>query len=115
MPFLEEKIWGLINAGWDRMNNEQRRFWEAIRLHPQEWELVGYGRCWVVGLIGANVFYYNHFETGFNRSAWSKYGFIDQYQSLQWELDEVVGQQIEIIRRGYDWSPRSGPPIAGCY
>ena len=115
MTFSEVRLWDLINGGWDRMNREQKLLWEAIHPLPQEWELIGYGACWVVAVIGPNVMYYNHHEHGFNWSSWSKFGFIDHYQSLQWELDEAIQQQLDVIRTGYHVGPRSSPPIPDVY
>ncbi len=115
MSFSEEALCDLINAGWDRMNREQRLLWDAVRLLPQEWELVSYGPCWAIGVMGPKVIYYNHHEYGFNWSSWSKFGFIDHYQSLQWELNEAIQQQLDFIRTGYDVGPKSSPPIAGVY
>jgi len=75
----------------------------------------GYGTMWVVALIGRRVVYYNHFEHGFNASRWTAYGVIDDYQSMQSELDEAVQRQFEIVRTGYDIGPWTSGPIPGKY
>ncbi|QND48509.1 hypothetical protein HB780_23260 [Rhizobium lusitanum] len=113
MSFSEESLWDLINASWTRMSNEQRRFWDMIKLVPEEWELKNYSSCWVVGLIGPTVIYYNHFEYGFNRSVWRQYGVIEQYQSMQWELEDAIKQQLDMFKSGYDvgsWGDQSPRP-----
>ena len=115
MSFSEEKLWDEINDGWSRMSFKQRNLWNVIKRNPEEWELKGYGSCWVVALIGETVIYYNQFEHGFNRSPWSQFGIIDQYQSLQFGLEDAVQIQIDLISTGYDVGPWSSGPIAGEY
>jgi hypothetical protein len=115
MRFSEETLWDHINDGWSRMSFKQRNLWDAIKRSPEEWDLKGYGPFWVVAIIGETVIYYNHFEYGFNRSSWTAFGFIDQFQSLQFELEQAAQVQLDIINSGYDVGPRSSGPIAGEY
>jgi hypothetical protein len=116
MSYSEERLWDLIKDSWTRMSYEQRRFWEMIKLLPEEWELKNYSPCWVVGLIGPTVIYYNHFENGFNRSLWLRYGIIEQYQSMQWELEDAVQQQLDIFESGYAVGPwEDHPPRGGVF
>lgn len=113
--FPEERLWDHVNDGWSRMSWKQRYLWDSMKVAPVQWELRGDGPCWVVALLGETVIYYNHFEHGFNRSAWSKFGVIDNYQSLQFGLEDAVQMQLTIIERGYDVGPRSSGPISGEY
>ncbi|MGH9900198.1 MAG: hypothetical protein ACRD4L_15240 [Pyrinomonadaceae bacterium] len=115
MSFPEEKIWDEINVGWSRMSFKQRFLWEAIRRPPEKWELPGYGKHWVVALIGSTVIYYNHYEHGFNPSPWQRYGYIEEYRSLQNGLEVAVQRQLENIKTGYDVCPFEGPPTPGEY
>lgn len=115
MSYPEEQLWEKINDGWARMSFRQRRFWDAIRRPPEEWELLGYDRCWVVALIGSTAIYYNHLEDGFNRSTWTQYGVIDHFQSLQDGLDEAVQRQLDVLDAGYDIGPWASPPNPGEY
>lgn len=116
MSYSEERLWDLINDSWTRMSHEQRRFWEMIKLLPEEWELKNYGACWVVGLIGRTVIYYNHFEHGFNCSTWLQQGVIEQYQSMQWELEDAIQQQLDIFKAGHPVGPwEDHPPRAGVF
>jgi hypothetical protein len=115
MSYPEEQLWEKINDGWTRMSFRQRRFWDAIRRPPEEWELRGYDRCWVVALIGSTAIYYNHLEHGFNRSAWTEYGVIDHFQSLQDGLDEAVQRQLDVLDTGNDVGPWASPPFPGEY
>lgn len=113
MRFPEERIWDEINDGWSRMSFRQRRLRDVIKRTPEEWDLRGYGPCWVVALIGETAIYYNHFEHGFNRSPWSEFGVVDFYQSLQSGLAEAIQFQLDIIDTGVDIGPRTSGPIAG--
>jgi hypothetical protein len=115
MTFSEEQLWDEINSGWSRMSFKQRHLWEVIKRTPEEWDLKGYGPCWVVAVIGETVIYYNHFEYGFNRSSWTTFGIIDHFQSLQIGLEEAIQAQLEKINSGYDFGPRSSGPIPGEY
>ncbi|MGV2128951.1 hypothetical protein [Agrobacterium vitis] len=113
MNFPEEMLWDHINDGWSRMSFKQRKLWDVIKRMPEEWELKGYGRCWVVALVGEVVIYYNHFEDGFNRSPWSQFGVIERYQSLQNGLEDTVQMQLNDIEAGYSLGPWTSSPIAG--
>ncbi|MFK0166672.1 hypothetical protein [Rhizobium sp. NPDC090279] len=115
MSFSEEKVWDQIKDGWSRMSFKERFLWETIKRPPEEWQLRGYGKCWVVALIGSTVIYYNHYEHGFDPSPWHQYGYIDRYQGLQYQLEEAVQRQLQIITTGYDVGPYGGPPIPGEY
>lgn len=88
MTLSEEQLWDEINAGWSRMSFKQRNLWEAIKRSPEQWELKGYGPCWVVAMIGETVIYYNHFEYGFNRSSWTSYGIIDDFHRCSSDLSK---------------------------
>lgn len=96
MRFSEERLWDHINDGWSGMSFKQRKLWDAIKWMPEEWELKGYGPCWVVALIGETVIYYDHLEGGFSRSQWSRYGVIDRYQSGR-DLENVVQMVLNNI------------------
>lgn len=115
MRLPEELLWDHINDGWSRMSFRQRKLWEVIKRMPEEWELKGYGPCWVVALVGEVVIYYNHFESGFNRSRWSQFGIVESYQSLQDELEDAVQRQLNDIDAGRSLGPWTSGPIAGEY
>lgn len=115
MSFPEEKLWDLINDGWTRMSFRQRFLWDAIKLLPEEWTLPGYGRFWVVGIIGSRIIYYNHFEYGFNPSPWRRHGAIEQYESMQYDLESAVQRIMAQIDTGYDSEPWGNHPIPGEY
>lgn len=99
-PISEEEIWDLINRAWAEMSLPQRRLWEIIKINPVKWHENSYGLkgggFWVVGIYGSTVIWYNDIEDGFNRSAWSAAGTIDQYgcsqDELQWTIQQVLDQ-----------------------
>jgi hypothetical protein len=66
-----------------------------------------------VALSGETVIYYNHFESGFNRSPWTQFGIIERYQSLQDELEDAVQRQLNDIDVGYNVGPWTSGPITG--
>ena len=115
MSFPEEIVWDKINDGWTRMSRKQRFLWEAIKRMPEEWQLRGFSRCWVVALMGPTVIYYNHHEEGFELSIWYQYGYIEQYQGFQYGLEQAVQRQLDILDLGYDAGPRGSAPIPGEY
>ncbi len=113
--FPEEKVWDLINDGWDRMSGDQRRLWETMKILPVAWMLRGYEPCWVVAIIGQMVIYHNPHEHGFERSAWREFGVIETYGACGWDLHDAVQVIIDLIRTGVDIGPWSSPPIAGTF
>jgi hypothetical protein len=115
MGYTEDKLWDRINDGWSRMSRDQRLLWEAIKIRPAEWELRGHGPCWVVAVIGQNVLYFNHHEDGFNRSEWKTLGVLQDYQSMQWELDEAIQNELNIMQTGYNPGPRTTGPLPGVF
>ncbi|WP_246660197.1 hypothetical protein [Rhizobium sp. FKL33] len=108
----EEKIWDEINTGWSRMSFRQRHLWEAIKRPPEEWTLSSYGPCWVVAIIGATVVYYNSYEGGFDLSPWTRYGVIDAYQGLQYDLAGAVERLQTMIESGVEAGPHGSRPSA---
>lgn len=97
------------------MSFRQRHLWEAIKLPPEEWLLRDHGKCWVVAIIGTSLIYYNHHETGFEPSRWVRYGYIEQYQGLQYGLEEAVQRFLMAIETGYEAGPWGSQPIPGKY
>jgi len=80
----------------DIQNSEQLlshgllKFWNLIKILPAKWVELEYGLegggFWAVGILGNHVLWFNDIEEGFNVSAYSIYGRIDQYQCEQDEL-----------------------------
>ena len=99
-PITEGELWDKINKAWLEMSLPQRRLWELIKIDPIKWKETSYGKMgggfWVVALYGSSVIWYNDIEEGFNLSAWSSFGLIDDYwcnqDELQWTIQRVVNQ-----------------------
>lgn len=85
---------------------------------PQKWSESSYGTAgggfWVVGIVGRTVIWYNDIEDGFNYSAYSNFGTIDEYWCNQDELEQTLKNISYRIETGLI-NARSGPPIAGAY
>lgn len=111
----EADLWDELNQGWERMSVQQRKLWEVIKIPPALWQFRGYEPCWAVGLIGTTVLYYNHMESGFNRSPWTQFGVIDQYQSMDWNLETLLQHQLAVIAAGNDTGPWASAPRSGEY
>ena len=113
-PISEVGIWDSINESYERMNPEQRRIWEVIKIEPQKWGQEPYGNegngFWVVAIIGNTVIWFNDIEDGFNRSTFTEYGKINEYYCNQDELEWQVQNVINQIRDGYDSAGYSGAP-----
>ena len=103
-PASEEEIRELIDRARERMNMEQARAWERVRIPPEKWRLDPWGNkgngFWVVALVGRWVVWYNDIEDGFNLSRYASYGAIDEYWCNQDELDAVVYDIVNGLRGG---------------
>ncbi len=113
-PISESDILDKINSSYKRMNFEQRRIWEIIKIMPEKWKEKTYGKfCdgfWVIAIIGNNIIWYNDIECGFNRSKYFNYGEIDGYWCNQDDLEWTLQSFINEIKDGYDSSSYAGPP-----
>jgi len=64
------------------------------------------GGFWVVAIYGSTVVWYNDIEDGFNQSKWTTPGTIDEYWCNQTELQDVIGEKLEVTIPSW----RCGPP-----
>ncbi|SFB84748.1 hypothetical protein [Collimonas sp. OK412] len=116
-PISEASLWDKINAAETRMNPQQARLWEAIRIAPHKWEEESYGKLgsgfWIVAIIGATVIWYNDIEDGFNRSRYTSFGTIDEYWCNQDELEMALQYVLNFIETGQETGPRIGSPMLG--
>jgi len=105
-PITEAALRARVAQGEARMTADQRRVWQAIRIEPEKWQQHPYGDAgagfWVVAVIGRTVIWYNDIEDGFNRSAYSAYGTIDDYWCNDDELEVTVQYLISAIELGAD-------------
>jgi len=106
-PISLEDLRNLILSGELDLNNEQKNFWDIIKIEPEKWQEKEYGNdgngFWVVGLLGREVIWYNDIEEGFNVSKYIKYGEIEDYACSQVELNwSVIGLMERIKRMRFD-------------
>lgn len=113
-PTSEAEIWDLINNAWEEMTFPQRRLWEVIKIDPTKWQQTPYGTqgggFWVVAIYGSTVIWFNDIEDGFNRSAWSMPGVIDDYWCNQDELQWTIQHVLNEWQNGHFSGGRCGPP-----
>ena len=114
-PISEASLLDKISAAEIRMNPQQARLWEAIRIVPHKWEEKSYGKLgngfWIVAIIGATVIWYNDIEDGFNRSRYTSFGTMDEYWCNQDELEMALQYVLNLIETGQETGPRIGPPM----
>ena len=96
------------------MTLEQRRAWDVVKILPEKWSQDDYGNLgggfWVVAIVGRTVIWFNDIEDGFNRSAFSEFGKIDEYWCNQDELEHQVQNVINQFREGSDSAGYCGGP-----
>jgi len=105
-PISEAALLDRIRQGRIRMPEGHRRLWDAVCIPPERWQQHPDGDAgggfWVVGLIGRIAIWYNDIEEGFNRSAYSTYGDIDDYWRNDDELDVTIGYVADALAGGPD-------------
>lgn len=97
-PIPESELVESLNLARQRMDAQQRRLWDLIRVRPQKWQSSPYGDqgggFWVVALVGETVVWFNDIEEGFNSSRWTQFGHIDEYwcnqDHLEWTLQALL-------------------------
>jgi hypothetical protein len=105
-PITEKALRRRIKQGYAAMSETSRHLWEAVRVEPEKWQQHPYGDAgggfWVVAIIGRTVIWFNDIEEGFNRSAYSTYGTIDDYWCNQDELNVTVEYLANALAGGRD-------------
>jgi hypothetical protein len=85
------------------LQEDSLKFWEYIKIKPEKWAEKQMGEqgggFWVVALLGKKIMYYNDIEEGFNLSAYTRYGEIDEYLPGQMELHEMINSLYSEITR----------------
>lgn len=107
VPITIENLNNEILSGELDMTDEQRNFWDLIRIKPVKWTEEEYGTegggFWVVAIFGNEVIWYNDIEEGFNISKYEKYGVISDYKCSQSKLNwSIVGLMERITANRYD-------------
>ncbi len=118
-PLEESSLWDKLNAAEGRMNPEQARFWEVVRISPQKWKQTPFGEVgggfWVVAVLGSLVVWYNDIEEGFNYSKYISFGEIAEYWCNQDDLEHALQELLNYVQSGHLSGGRAGPPIAGAF
>lgn len=117
VPISPAELMERVDRGVGTMNEPCRRLWDAVRIEPEKWQQHPYGDegkgFWVVGLIGRTAIWFNDIEDGFNRSAYSTYGILDDYWCNQDELDVTIQYLANALSGGKDLAVmRAGPKVA---
>jgi len=97
-PLSFEQLQELIAEGEAKMDSELLRVWEEVRITPAKWQLPPWGDdgggFWVVAIadaaIGEYALYYNDIEGGFNFSAFSTTGTLNEYRCGQGDLRDSI-------------------------
>lgn len=117
-PITESELWDLILAAEARMEPQEARLWECVRVTPQKWREPTYGLegggFWVVGIIGSTVIWYNDIEDGFNQSTYSDFGTIAEYWCNQDDLEHTLVSLKYRIDTGL-LNVRARAPVLGQY
>lgn len=106
VPIPERALLKRISQGYAAMPEASRRLWNAVRIPPERWLQHPYGDAgggfWVVALVGRTAIWYNDIENGFNRSAYTTYGVIDDYWCNDDELNVAVEYLASALAAGRD-------------
>ena len=109
----EEGIWDLINEDSKQLSTLEERFFEAIRILPEKWQLSPWGDhnngFWVIGIIGQAVLWYNDIEEGFNSSTYLNHGTIKEYWCNEDDLAMSIRSLKVYTETGMFYS-KAGPP-----
>jgi hypothetical protein len=113
-PISNDDLQREIDHGVAQMTPEQLNLWNAIQVPPLKWALHPWGDLgggfWVVAILGQTVVWYNDIEDGFNRSAYSSAGTIDEYWCNQDELQWTIGHVLRELETGSGSGDKLGPP-----
>lgn len=117
-PISETAIWDNIIQAEVRMNVEQLRLWDAIKITPKKWSQVPYGKegggFWAVAVLGEMVVWFNDIEDGYNVSHYKTFGIIEEYLCNQDELEYTIQSLLNFLQHGYSL-PLCSSPSSGEY
>lgn len=89
-PLSEAKLVDMIEEAELFMSVGCKKFWDYIKVSPRKWRQSPMGDegggFWVVAIIGNSCIYYNDIEEGFNRSTYTDFGGINEYECNQSDL-----------------------------
>jgi len=102
-PITASELQTRIDRGISAMSADERLLWRHIRCEPTKWSCPTWGEVgrgfWVVATLGQSVIWFNDIEDGFNLSAFTNAGVIDEYWCNQDELQWVVRRLTEATAR----------------
>lgn len=100
-PIPKTDLENLILSGFLDMNDQERNFWDMVKIEPEKWIEDSHGSngggFWVVAIFGREVIWYNDIEDGFNVSKYDEIGIIKNYQSNQSELNHSIKYLMDRI------------------
>jgi hypothetical protein len=93
-PLSREALDSMIETALVEYDEDVRAAWARIRIEPEKWRCSPWGDqgggFWVIAIEGDQVLWYNDIEDGFNRSAFSERGMIDEYSTSQTKLTAIL-------------------------
>ncbi len=93
-PLTRESLDVMLADRLAQFDEEVRAQWDRIRIQPVKWQCHPHGDLgggfWVVAVMGEQVLWYNDIEDGFNRSAFTTRGVIDDYWCNQDEFTDIL-------------------------
>ena len=119
-PAPRDELDSIIADGLAEYDEDVRAEWRRIRIEPTKWRCSPWGDegggFWAVAIDDGKVLWFNDIEDGFNRSAFSQHGVIDEYVCDQTTFTEILEQiaQEKTSRATEALEPGGAPPgLAG--
>lgn len=76
-------------------DEDEKNFWDFIKIKPEIWVDATYGEFWALAIFGKNVLYYNHIEDGYQISSYKEYGKINGTNGSQMDFYRLVQGMYE--------------------
>jgi hypothetical protein len=93
-PLSRQELESLMEEGLAEAGDLLRTAWERIRVEPRKWLCSPWGDegggFWVVAEMGDQVVWFNDIEDGFNISAFTTPGVIDEYNCNQQSFGDFL-------------------------
>src|ERR1700690_3452495 len=93
-PLSREALDSMIATALAEYDDDVRAAWARIRIEPEKWQCSPWGDegrgFWAVAIADDRVLWYNDIEEGFNRSAFSERGTIDEYTCNEASFTDIL-------------------------
>lgn len=93
-PITLTQLEALLREGLEEADDDVIDMWSGMRIDPSRWKCSPYGDYaggfWVVAVHDGVAVYYNDIEQGFNSSAYTTWGVIDEYRCEQFDFTEFL-------------------------